>query len=361
MKILFTGGGTMGSVTPLIAVAEVLKDKDPSNDFYWLGTHNGPEKEIIKNYNMEFKAICAGKLRRYFSWLNFLDIFKVMIGLGQSIFWLLKWRPQVIVSAGGFTAVPVVWAGWLLGIPSLIHQQDVRVGLANKLCAKCAKQITVCFPGSVKYYNSKKTMVVGNPVRSVLKNKSLEIIKKDLYKKFNLDNNLPLVLIVGGGTGSMMINNLVSESLKELVQFCQIIHLTGKSKIKIQKQEAIDNYYQFDFVFEIIELLQAADVIVSRAGMGSLTEIAYFKKPAIIIPLADSHQEDNANYFADRKGVIILNQKEVDQEKFIQSLKELLADKNKMKELGQNVHQIIKWQAEERIANLILDIANKNK
>ncbi len=358
MKVLFTGGGTMGSVTPLIAIAEELKNMDPSNDYYWLGTKQGPERKVVKNYNIEFKAICSGKLRRYFSWLNFLDIVKVIIGLVQSLILLMQWKPQIIVSAGGFTAVPVVWAAWLLGIPSLIHQQDVRVGLANKLCAWPAKQITVCFTDSLKYFKQKKTKLVGNPIREEFKsidNKSLD----ELYKKYNLKRNLPIVLIMGGGTGARAINNLVFNSINKLTEFCQIIHLVGKSKVGNKKIEKVENYHQFEFVVNMIEFLQLADVVVSRAGMGSLTELAYLKKPAIIVPIPNSHQEDNAIYFDRHQAIILINQKKLTDDSFAEIIKDILNDKNKIKQLSERIYQVINWQAEMRIADLILKIINK--
>ncbi len=359
MKVLFTGGGTMGSVTPLIAVAEELKNVDPSNDYYWLGTKFGPEKEVIKNYNIEFKSIYSGKLRRYFSWLNFLDLLKIIIGLIQSLVLLMKWKPQIIVSAGSFTAVPVVWAGWLLNIPSLIHQQDIKVGLANKLCAWPAKQITVCFKDSLKHFNQNKIMFVGNPIREefrLINNKSIN----ELYKKYNLKENLPVVLIVGGGTGAKAINNLIFNSINKLTEFCQIVHLVGKNKIDNKKIINIENYHQFEFVFDMVEMLQLADLVISRAGMGSLTEIAYFKKPAIIIPIPNSHQEYNAMHFNKQEAVILINQMKITGNEFIKIIRDILNNKNKMKQLSDKIYQVINWRAEKKIADLILKIVDKN-
>jgi len=359
MKVLFTGGGTMGSVTPLIAVAEELKNRDPSNDYYWLGTKQGPEKEVIKNYNIEFKAICSGKLRRYFSWLNFLDIVKVIVGLIQSLVLLIKWKPQIIISAGGFTAVPVVWAGWLLNIPSLIHQQDIKVGLANKLCAWPAKQITVCFTDSLKQFKQNKTELVGNPIREefkLIKDKSTD----RLYKKYNLKRDLPVVLIVGGGTGAKAINNLVFNTVNKLTEFCQVIHLVGKSRLENKKIKKMENYHQFKFIVDMKGVLRLADLVVSRAGMGSLTELAYLKKPAIIIPIPNSHQEDNAIYFNKHEAIVLINQIKITNDEFIDVIKNILNNKDKMEQLGKQIHQVIKWQAEKKIADMVLKIIDEN-
>ncbi|NCP16952.1 undecaprenyldiphospho-muramoylpentapeptide beta-N-acetylglucosaminyltransferase [Candidatus Kuenenbacteria bacterium CG_4_9_14_3_um_filter_39_14] len=354
MKLLFAGGGTLGSVTSLLAVVEELKDKNPDVDFYWLGTKAGPEESVIREYNIEFKAVASGKLRRYFSLLNFMDVFKIALGFFQSFILILKCRPDVIVSAGGYVAVPVVWAGWLLGIPSLIHQQDVRAGLANKLCAGAAKIITVCFPESVKNFKQSKVQITGNPVRQEIRNPKSKI--QDLIDKYKLNEQLPRVLVMGGGRGARSINKLVEDSIKELVKFCQIVHVTGIMNYE-SKITNYGNYYKYDFLVDSTEVLQLADLIVSRAGMGALTEIAYLGKPAIIMPIPNSHQVDNALYFYERGAVEILDQKELAGEEFVKRVRDLLGDKKKMKGLGDKAQRVIKWGAEEKIAGLILSLA----
>src|SRR3989338_2003009 len=354
MKLLFAGGGTMGSVTSLLAVVEELKDKNPDVDFYWLGTKDGPEKSVVRQYNREFKAVASRQLRMFFSSLNFIDIFKIALGFFQSFIFILKYKPGVIVSAGGYVAVPVVWAGWLMGIPSLIHQQDARPGLANKLCAVTAKIITVCFPESVKNFKQRKVQVIGNPVRQEIKNPKSKI--QNLLDKYKLNKKLPIVLIVGGGKGARPINKLVEDSIKELVKFCQIVHVTGIMNYESRIMN-YGNYYKYDFLVDSTEVLQLADLIVSRAGMGTLTEIAYLAKPAIIIPIPNSHQVDNALYFYERGAVEILDQTELAGEKFVKRIRNLLSDKKKMKEFGEKAQRVIKWGAEEKIAGLILSLA----
>ncbi len=360
MKILFTGGGTMGSVMPLIAIAEKLKNREPNNNFYWLGTRQGPEKKVIRNYNIEFKAIYSGKLRRYFSWLNFLDILKVIVGFIQALFFLIQWKPQIIVSAGGFTAVPVVWAGWLLGMPSLIHQQDVRPGLANQLCAKCASKITVCFAETAKYFKLKKTVLVGNPVREALKFYETKTAKQKLNDKYGFKKEKPIVLVMGGGTGALALNRLVLDSLDELTKFSQIVHISG-GKLAQANVADLDreDYYHYNFLVDNTDFLSAADVIVSRAGMSSLTEIAYLAKPAIIMPLPDSHQEDNADYFYQRGAVIKLEQNGLSKDKFVKNIKELVVNRKLAEQIGQRAHSLIKWGAEEKIAEIIMDLIKR--
>ena len=342
----------MGPVTPLLAVAEEIREKNVDTDFYFIGTTDGPEEAVVREYNIEFRSIVSGKLRRYFSFLNFVDLFKIIFGFFQSLIYLFKLRPSAIVSAGGYVAVPVVFAGWLLGIPSIIHQQDVRVGLANKLCAKVARYITVCFPESSSYFNQKKVSVIGNPIRKSFGEK-IKKIKSD----FGFQSSLPVVLIIGGGTGAESLNNYVEDSIRELVKFCSVIHITGDDKES--GNLTINNYIKYKFLKNSCEVLQVADLIVSRAGMGTLTEIAYLSKPSIIIPIPNSHQEFNAAYFAGRSGALNLNQKGLDEDGFVEAIKGLIDNKEKMKKLGSRANKVIKWGAEGKIAELALKFDKK--
>ncbi len=349
----------MGSVIPLLAVAEAIKDKYPEADLYWLGTETGPEKKVVEGYNIEYKAITAGKWRRYFSWKNFSDGFMVLYGFCQALLFLSKKKPQVVVSAGAYVAVPVVWAAWFLGIPSLIHQQDVRPGLANRLCAGAAKKITVCFESSLKYFKSKKTLVVGNPVRESLKNNKTDPWAR-LNEKYSISKKLPLVLIMGGGTGSYALNRLVLEAADELTAFAQIVHVSGGrlSGIDWRKLD-MENYYHFSFLTDNTPFLRAATVVVSRAGMGSLTEIAYLSKPAIIIPIPNSHQEDNADYFYQRKAIIKLEQGKLNKKILVSTIKDVLDKPQRAARLGRTAHQAIKWGAEEKLAEMIAALVKK--
>ncbi|MEK7166897.1 MAG: undecaprenyldiphospho-muramoylpentapeptide beta-N-acetylglucosaminyltransferase [Patescibacteria group bacterium] len=352
-KILLTGGGTMGSVSPLLAIAEEIK-KQNEIEFLWIGTKNGPEKKVIENYKIPFKAICSGKLRRYFDWQNFIDIFKIKIGFWQSFFILLKWRPDIAISAGSFVSVPVIWAAWFLRVKILIHQQDIRAGLANKLMAPFAKVITVTFENSLADYG-KKAIWTGNPVRKL----TSQFLIDDLNKKYNLQKNLPAVLVIGGGTGAMDINKLVEQSLSELTKFCQIIHAAGKNKTTLNDKPQIANYFKFEFLDadQIAEIYTLTDIAISRCGLGILSELSYIGKPVILIPLPDSHQEENAKIF--KHAAIILEQKNLTAEKFVNELKNLINNKELQKTLSQNIKQVMKQGANETIAKIIKNIIIK--
>lgn len=351
IKLMLTGGGTGGSVTPLLAVAQKFKNQFPKTEFIWLGTIDGPEADLVKKERIEFRAVYSGKWRRYFSIKNILDIFLIIIGFFESLVIIFHEKPDIILSAGSFVSVPVVWAGWILGVPSLIHQQDVVPGLANKLMAPFSRRVTLTFEESEKSFNKKKIIVVGNPCREEI----LYGNKENGRQFFNLEEYLPTVLIIGGGTGALVINNLVKESLDELTKFCQIIHLTGKGK----GTEIKDNnrYHVYEFLTkEMADTFATADLVITRAGMGVLTELSYLAKPTIIIPMPDSHQEANAEVFKKNEAAVILNQDKLISKKFVLEIKSLLQDGDKLEVLGKNIKEIIPKDAAEKIVEEIVNI-----
>ncbi len=353
MRIILTGGGTGGSVAPLLAIAEEIRKQKSETEFLFIGTKKGqPEKEMIKNYNFTFIGIICGKLRRYFSWQNFLDIFRIKIGILQSIFILKKFRPDLIIGAGGFVSVPVIFSCFFLKIPSLIHQQDIIPSLTNKILSPFVKKITVSFEKSLNDFCKNKTVLTGNPVREMIMNGD----KERAIKKFNLERNLPTLLFIGGGTGAQKINELILKTLPELTKFCQIIHLTGKGKLKIENSKLeINRYYPHDFLTEeIVDVYAVADLVISRAGMNALTELAILGKPTIIIPIPNSHQEVNAKYFAEKKAAIFLDQKELTSRKLVNEIKGLLNNQEKRKNLEENIKKIMPTEAAQKIIQEII-------
>lgn len=351
-KIILSGGGTGGSVTPLLAIAGELQ-KEGGYDFLWLGGKIGPEKEMIisassvQKKEIKFTAIPNGKLRRYFSWKNFVDPFFIIAGFFKSIFIILQYGPDIILSAGSFLSVPVVWAAWLLGKPVLIHQQDIVPGLANKLMAPFAKIITVTFEKSLRDYGN-KAVWTGNPIRQEFRISNLE-------SRIKMQKDLPVVLVIGGGTGAEAINRLIERSLDELSKFCEVIHVTGRNKSITNYQLSITNYQRYDFlnIEQMAAAVKSADLIVTRAGMGTLSELSYSGKPTVIIPMPDSHQEENAAVFGESQAAVVFNQRELNGDLFVAKVKELIDNKAARDSLSVNIKKIMKPGANEKIVSII--------
>lgn len=345
-------------MSPLLALVDEIRSRPEKAgyDFLWIGTREGVEKPMVEKEGIPYKAIFAGKLRRYFSWKNLLDIIFIKFGFWQALFIMLSWRPDLVITAGGFVSVPVVWAAWILRVPALIHQQDVRPGLANKLMAPFAKVITVTFEKSLADYG-KKAVWTGNPVRK-------NISSPARSNAFKLKQGLPTILIVGGGTGAKFINDLVAGSINKLTKFCQIIHTTGNGKMEKNLPGDIaaeKNYHSFEFLGaeKIAEAMQKADLVITRAGLSTLTELSFLGKPLIIIPIPDSHQEDNARIYAEHDAALVLNQKDLTAEKLIKEIENILSNPQKMTGLKNNISLLSKPRAREDLVKVIEKLINK--
>ena len=349
-KILLTGGGTGGSVTPLLAIAEELQAQSGEGEysFLWIGTQNGIEKDMVEKEGIIFKAIESGKLRRYFALQNFIDPFLIIKGFYQSLLIIVKWKPSLIISAGSFVATPVVVAGWLCRVPIVVHQLDAVPGLSNRLAAPFAKVVTVTFEKTLAAYG-KKAVLTGNPIRPRLLGLYLS-----LHAKLKGDSReLPKVLVLGGGTGAEYINQLLEKSLAELTSFCQLVHVTGKNK-KISQTDS-PNYQGYEFL-ELSDLAReyaAADVVITRAGMGTLTELANLGKPTIIIPIPESHQEDNARVFQEKQAALVLRQSDLSPELFVKFLHRFIDDKKLWEELSVNIKKVLRDDAISNILAII--------
>ena len=340
MKIILTGGGTLGSVSPLIGIWQELKNKDLDLEVLFVGTKKGPEKAFVEKYGIPYKSIISGKLRRYFSLMNLIDLIKISLSIFQSFSLLIKFKTDVIISAGSFVSVPLVWASKFFKTKIVIYQPDLKLGLANKLCQKQADLIFTAFPETVEQF-SKKAEVVG----SVLRNEIQEV-KPSEFRKKN-------ILILGGGTGSEFLNELIAQSISKLDY--NITHVTGRNKqsnvihdTRYTIHELLtDNYY---------EKIAEADLVISRAGLSTLMELSYLSKPTILIPLPDSAQEQNAEYFCQKQAAVCLKQDELTSEKLVEVINGLISDEGRRTKLSSNIHNIIKHGGEKQIFKAILSL-----
>lgn len=354
VKIVFSGGGTLGPVTPLLAVAQAYREKYPETEFVWVGTANGPERELIEKNNIKFITLTAGKWRRYFSVLNIFDIFRFAFGFLEAIVIIIREKPALLISAGGYVSVPLHWAGTMFGIPQWIHQQDFQVGLANQLMSKTAKIITVALKKNLSAFNIKKSVWLGNPVRPEL----FKADKSSAKQKFGIKSDLPVVLAMGGGTGSLKINQMVVESIQHLKGFCEIIHLSGKERSQDLVDHAakyFDHYHRYQFLTEeMADAYALADIVISRGGFGSISEIAALKKTAILIP-KPGHQFENVKFIADDHAAIFIDERVSDGLYLAKIIKELLNSDIERRQMANRLN-VLMPPAETQA---MVDIVNK--
>ncbi len=337
LKILFSGGGTLGPVTPLLAIHSIIKNSYTEAEFVWYGTKKGPEKEIILTRNISFFTFPTAKLRRYLSPLNFVDIFRFLFSFFKACWIIWKDNPNVCISAGGYTSVPLHWAAWLFGVPTWVHQQDVKVGLAVKLMAPFAKVITTSLEDHVAMFDKKKTLWLGNPIReNILLGK-----ETDAKHIFNLTNKY-VILAMGGGTGSARVNQLILEAMPHLKGMADIIHVYGKqrpSEMILRATKQFDHYKTYPFLDrELKHAYKIADLVIGRGGFGTLSELGAMSKPAIIVP-KPGHQEENVRFLERAEAIALVSEKTTNGLHLAALIKDLLLDEKKRKQMGNNLHK----------------------
>jgi UDP-N-acetylglucosamine--N-acetylmuramyl-(pentapeptide) pyrophosphoryl-undecaprenol N-acetylglucosamine transferase len=361
MKILLVGGGSGGPVAPLLAIANHIKKTHPGAEFLLVGTKTGPERTMSKVADFNFIAITSGKWRRYFSLKNIATPFLLVAGFVQSLKLLKQFKPNCVFGTGSFVQVPLVWAAWILKIPVVLHQQDLAPSLANKLCEFIASKITVTFSQSAKNFSSEfglfyrkraadKIVVTGNPFREELRAGD----RTEAQKFFNLRKDLPTLLVLGGGTGAEFINNLILDSLPELAKTVQIIHSTGSGKFKTS--DAAD-YHPYQFIDNMAGAFAAADIVLGRAGLSTLTELSNLKKISIIVPMPESHQEINGMLLAKLDAAIVVRQKKLEPENLIALIRKLLFAHELGEVIKHNIGKIMPHDANEKISEIIIKLA----
>jgi len=356
MKIIFCGGGTLGPVTPLLATIEKLKEIDPKITPVWVGTRHGVERDVVTRLGIEYHWIASAKMRRYFDWRSFLTPFVAAAGVIGAIWIILRAEPKAVVSAGAFTQVPLIMVARLMGIPAVVHQQDVETGVANRISSYDAKVITSAFDVSASQFGKRSVKVIGNPVRSsiaaLLDPAARAVARERGMKRWNFDPSKPVLLVLGGGTGALSLNERVIRNLDQLLPKADILHLVGRGKLVEAKPR--QNYVAVEFLNEeIAEAYAAADLALSRAGMGTLTELGVMGIPAVLVPLP-GHQEKNAAYLKERGAAVVIASDASDQE-FIDTILRLMADRDRRLSLSRSITDIFPADAAEKLARIILE------
>ena len=363
MRILLAGGGTGGPVVPLLAVYQKIKKDHPEVKFLLIGTNKGPERIFAQHNNLDFQSIPAGKWRRYFSFANFVAPFEVIAGFIKALKIIKEFNPDVVFGAGGYVAVPVMLAAFIKRKKIVIHQQDIRTSLTNKILSPLADKITVSFEWSLKDFYSgsgisslKKEKVIwtGNPCREeFLKIYSDQQLKK-IREGLGLTERIPVIFVFGGGTGAQGLNLILEEALPDLVRFAYAIHGTGSAKKSINFQHP--RYLPQTLISNMADVCAIADFVVCRAGLSTITELSVSKKAAIIVPMPDSHQVDNALVLKYFNAAIVLNQNNLDGAGLTAVIRKLMYDLELQTTLRQNICMLMPRDATEKVAKIILQL-----
>lgn len=325
-RIILTGGGTAGHVTPNIALLPRLKELQ--YDIHYIGSYNGIEKELIEQFGIPYHGISTGKLRRYLSVRNFTDPFRVVKGLGEAKNLIKILKPDVIFSKGGFVSVPVVAAGRRRHVPTIIHESDMTPGLANKLSFPSATKICCNFPETLSLLPDGKAVLTGSPIRQ-------ELLSGDKYKArdlLNFHSDKPVIMIIGGSLGSVTVNEAVRGILPELLKSYQVIHLCGSGKIDESLQN-LEGYAQFEYIKEELRHLFAlTDIVISRAGANAICELLALHKPNLLIPLsAGASRGDqilNARSFERQGFSVVLEEEELNKEVLLNTINTLYENRD---------------------------------
>ena len=335
-KIVFTGGGTAGHVTPNIALFPFLEKE--GYESYYIGSYNGIEKRLIEDFNVPYYGISTGKLRRYFDLKNLSDPFRVIKGYTQALKILKELKPDIVFSKGGFVSVPVIRAASALKIPCIIHESDMTPGLANKLCIPVATKVCCNFPETTKYVPSGKAILTGSPIRSELTTGS----KLAALELCGFTANKPVVMVIGGSQGASSVNVMVREALPKLLETFQVVHICGKDKVD-NLMLTIPGYKQFEYLkTDLKDVFAMADVVVSRAGANAICELLALKKPNLLIPLQVGSRGDqilNAKSFEEQGFSMVLREDFTDCDILTEKIFELYENRqiyiDKMSESGQ--------------------------
>lgn len=316
-KIVMTGGGTAGHVTPNIALFPSLKEA--GYEIYYIGSYEGIEKKLVEDFGIPYTGIATGKFRRYFDLKNFTDPFRVIKGYNEAKKKLAEIKPDLVFSKGGFVAVPVVRAAAKLGIPCIIHESDMTPGLANKLCIPVATKICCNFPETLSTLPEGKAVLTGSPIRKELSEGS----KEAGLELCGFTTDKPVLMIIGGSQGAQSVNETVRESLPKLLERFQVVHLCGKDKVD-NMMLGIEGYKQFEYIKdELKDIFAMADIVISRAGANAICEILELNIPNVLIPLSSGSRGDqilNAESFEEQGFSAVVREEALDPSMLIETV-----------------------------------------
>lgn len=368
-RVVLTGGVSGGHTFPLIAVARAIRKKNSSAELLFIGPRGRFEKEAMENEHIPIKYIAVGKWRRYFSLKNFIDPFKLLFGFVQTLWYLFLFMPDAVFAKGSAASAPVVIAAWLYRIPVLIHDSDAAAGKANRFLSHFASRVAIAYPSAHNFFPTNKTAMTGNPVRA-------EILTGDASrsaKRFGLSLEKPLVLVLGGSQGAQVLNRAALSILPSLLEKnIQVLHQTGRKNYEdvvdsvkehgLKIGESGYTPWPFFSAEELADALSQATLVVSRAGAGSIAELAAASKAAILIPLmnaANDEQRLNAYDVAALGGALVLEEPNLGEHILFQKIDELLNDAELRKTMAVKLHSFYHPNAADAIADGVMSLMKK--
>jgi UDP-N-acetylglucosamine--N-acetylmuramyl-(pentapeptide) pyrophosphoryl-undecaprenol N-acetylglucosamine transferase len=372
MRILISGGGTGGHIYPALAVAKALQTTYNAEILY-LGDERGPETDLVPKAGFPFVGIRAGKLRRYLSWKTLTDLGRVPLGFTEAIGHVRRFRPDAAFTSGGYVSVPAGLATRSIRVPLVTHQQDVSPNLANRLLRPLATRISVSFEDSLRYFPARKTLLMGNPVRDAI----LNVVEMDSAagkQTFGLDPVLPLVVVTGGSQGARHLNEVVVESLPQLLPLCQVLHISGARTFAETKRASTARleehpdwaarYRLYEYLdAEMAPALAAADIVLCRSGASTLSELAALGKPSVLIPLppgfGGSPQAINAAMFEQRGAARVIRDADLTSATLEAALVPLLKDDAERSTLAARARSLARLSAAADLAALVAKLAKK--
>jgi len=366
IKIIISGGGTGGHIFPAISIAKALIKLDPGIEILFVGAENKMEMEKVPVAGYKIIGLPVAGFQRKIFYKNFTVILKLIKSLIRARKVLKEFNPDIVVGVGGYASAPVLWAASRLRIPTVIQEQNSYAGITNKLLAKKAKLIFVAYEGMEKYFPKEKIIITGNPIRQGLE--ALGNLKDEGYKYFGLSPEKNTILSIGGSLGARMINQSIAKSIDKIKNSnLQFIWQSGslyKARANIQLHSAnAENIKLHDFISRMDLAYAVADIVISRAGASSISELCITGKPSILVPspnVAEDHQTKNAQALVDKNAAILVADSEAN-DKLIDTALQLAKDGTRQKELADNISKLALHNSSEKIAKKILEIVSENK
>jgi len=344
MKVLVSGGGTGGHIYPAISIVHYIKEKHPDAEFLYIGTEKGLESKLVPTQGIPFKTIEIQGFYRSITLKNFKTLYLFLASIKQAKKYIKEFKPDIVIGTGGYVCGSVVYAASKLNIPTIIHEQNSVAGMTNKFLSKYVDKVGICFTDAKQYFPEEKVVMVGNP-------RAQEVVmveKKDVLPDYQLQSDIPTIVIFGGSRGAQTINNAMKEALPLFKDKpYQVLYASGNiyfDEFDAQKSliNSLDNVTVVPYIDNMVDVLKNVEALVGRAGATSMAEITALGLPSVLIPspnVTDDHQTKNAKSLVDKQAAIMIKDNELTGEVLVREIDKLMLDdsfRSKMAEASKN-------------------------